>query len=427
MKKTIHYGSLIFFSSCLLIMQGCIKDKVIATYTSFEPVYQSKAIVLQNIKSNQPKALQQTGKMVLYGNYILVNEVNKGVHVIDNTNPAAPQNIAFINIPGNVDIGAKNNMLYADIFTDMVTIDISDMHNARLKKVSYNIFPERLYTGNFVPDSSRYVVDWIKHEATSTTEISRNKSFVMSGEWADGSAGQSPANSASSSGGATGIGGSMARFTVVGNYLYTVGQSTLTSFNITDPADPLVANTTGVGWNIETIYPVKDKLFIGSKTGMFIFSIDNPAAPVALGSFSHACFDDPVIANDHYAFVTLRANTDASLCWGPSTLQRNELDIIDINNISQPTLLKVYDMEAPQGLSLDDNHLFICDGTGGLKVYDATDVMNIALITTISNINPFDVIAYNGIAIVVSKEGISQYDYSNINNIRKLSTITTNN
>ncbi len=118
--------------------------------------------------------------------------------------------------------------------------------------------------------------------------------------------------------------------------------------------------------------------------------------------------------------------TGVSQCWGTAP-QRNEMDIVDINNILQPNLLKVYDMEEPQGLSLDGDHLFVCDGKGGLKLFDAADVTDLHLIRTFSDIDPFDVIAYNGIAIVVSKQGITQYDYSNINNVRKLSTIAVNN
>jgi hypothetical protein len=158
---------------------------------------------------------------------------------------------------------------------------------------------------------------------------------------------------------------------------------------------------------------------------MFIFNLDNPAEPTMLGNFSHACFGDPVIANDRYAFVTLKAMTNASQCWGVAP-QRNEMDIVDISTINQPILAKIYDMEEPQGLSLDGNDLFVCDGKGGLKIYDAADVMNLRLLRTFNDINPFDVITYNGIAIVVAKEGISQYDYHNINNVRKLSTIAIN-
>ncbi len=51
------------------------------------------------------------------------------MHIIDNQNPADPQNIGFIEIPGNVDIAIKENILYADSYVDLVAIDISDINN----------------------------------------------------------------------------------------------------------------------------------------------------------------------------------------------------------------------------------------------------------------------------------------------------------
>jgi hypothetical protein len=38
----------------------------------------------------------------------------------------------------------------------------------------------------------------------------------------------------------------------------------------------------------------------------------------------------------------------------------------------------------------------------------------------------YDVIAYNGVAIVIAKDGLYQYDYSNSNDIRQISKISIN-
>ncbi|MGV3658020.1 MAG: hypothetical protein ACO1NX_08695 [Chitinophagaceae bacterium] len=52
----------------------------------------------------------------------------------------------------------------------------------------------------------------------------------------------------------SGTGGSMARFTIVGNYLYTVDKSDLKVFEIADPSNPVFKQTVPVGFEIETIY-----------------------------------------------------------------------------------------------------------------------------------------------------------------------------
>src|SRR5437868_15384444 len=84
-------------------------------------------------------------------------------------------------------------------------------------------------------------------------------------------------NSASVS--STGQGGSMARFTIVGNYLYTVDIQDLKVFDLSNVAQPVFKRLVPVGFDIETIYPFKDKLFIGSGSEVYIFSIEDPSNP----------------------------------------------------------------------------------------------------------------------------------------------------
>jgi hypothetical protein len=129
---------------------------------------------------------------------------------------------------------------------------------------------------------------------------------------------------------------------------------------------------------------------------------------------------DPVIADDDHAYVTLRSGT---MCNG----NINQLEVLDIANLQQPSLVKVYPMTHPHGLSKDGNLLFICDGTDGLKIYDATTPYDLQLLKTISGLETYDVIAYNGLALVVAKDGLYQFDYADRNNIRQISKFTLSN
>jgi hypothetical protein len=68
-----------------------------------------------------------------------------------------------------------------------------------------------------------------------------------------------------------------------------------------------------------------------------------------------------------------------------------------------------------------------CDGADGLKFFNASDVRNISLQKTISGFKAYDVIAFNGWALVVANDGLYQYDYSSISNIRLISKMTVKN
>lgn len=400
---------------------ACIKDKCTRahTYSYYLPVYKTKDDVRANIKSNSPKELERTGKFYIFGNYIFLNEIDRGIHVIDNSNPSSPQNVAFIDIPGNMDIAVKGNILYADLYTDLVALDISNPSNVTVKKIVENLFPNR-YWGSFTASGDQVIAEWKRIDTTVVEDC--DGMFRWSGpDRADvffsvanvgGSSGQSSVSP-------VGMGGSMARFAIMNERLYTVNDHELDVFNISNTADPVPTNTVDVGWDIETVYPFKNKLFIGSMNGMYIYNVTNPDVPMSAGQFHHVRTCDPVIADDDYAYVTL---SGGSRCQGFT----NELDIVKLNDFSNPTLVKVYPLTNPKGLSKSGNYLFICDGADGLKVYNASNVMNLQLIRTIGDMEAYDVVAYNNIALVVGKDGIYQYNYADINNIRLLSKITVN-
>ncbi|HEX6191184.1 MAG TPA: hypothetical protein VFZ42_02420 [Chitinophagaceae bacterium] len=408
-----------------VIFSSCVKDscKKMHTYSYFVPVYKTKDEVKANIRSNSPKEVAYPGKIYIRGNYIFLNEINKGIHVIDNSNPSQPVNIAFIDIPGTLDLAVKGNTLYADMYTDLVAIDITNPGTVVLKKLVENIFPHRYYGGGFLGSNAQdIIIDWVRKD-TTVMESCDNPRGIFN---MDGRVFLSTANNtspASSLGSGTlnsgGQGGSMARFTLIRDRLYILSGADIDVFNVSNEHSPTLSGTTTVTWDIETIYPFLDKLFIGARNGMYIYDVSNPDVPVQAGKFAHVRVCDPVIADNTYAYVTLRSGSE---CQGFT----NQLDILQLNNLSNPSLLKSYKLKNPHGLSKDDNTLFICDGADGLKVYNASDVNNLQLLDHVSGMDTYDVIAYNKVALVVAKDGLYQYDYTNTSSLKLLSKISIN-
>ena len=404
----------ILLAACALLTLGCLKDTATRTYTLYKPVYKTIAEVRAGIKSDAAVPVKNPGKIFVLSNYIFLNEIDKGIHIIDNSNPSAPVNKYFIAIPGNLDLAVKGNTLYADNFRDLVTLDITNPANVQVKKITEKVFSRRQYLSGFVEDTTRVIVDWIKKDTTVSNEPVRawqNMEFAYT-SFADAALFSTARSSA------PGVSGSMARFTLLNNYLYTVTENDLNVFNITTPENPVFANSINLGWGIETIYPFKNNLFIGSQSGMFIFNTTNPALPAQVSQFTHIRSCDPVIADDNFAYVTLRSGTN---CNGSSI---NQLDILNIQNLESTWLVKSYPLTNPHGLSKSGNTLFICDGTAGLKVYDAADVNKLRLLQTVEGIDAYDVIAQNNNAIVVAREGLYQYDYTNRSNVTLQSKIS---
>ncbi|MBA2745855.1 MAG: hypothetical protein H0U44_06490 [Flavisolibacter sp.] len=422
MKKFFNpTASFLVLLPLVMFLQGCLKDTCINTYKIYTPIYKTLTEVRAEMGSQAPREIKQAGKIFLYGSYLFMNEPNKGIHVINNANPAVPIKIGFINIPGNVDLAVKGNYLFADSYSDIVVFDISNPNAVHPVKFMDNVIKEHgmFWANHTVADSVQVIVGYNERDTTvdcstySRWQNCANCSF----QDALGNSFSIASGAAAPSGGR---GGSMARFAQTGNFLYGVSETSLYSIDITNPQQPVQTAIKNVGWGIETIYPFQDKLFIGSNTGMFIFNISNPSNPTAMGEFTHARSCDPVITDGQYAYVTLRSG---NACFGTS----NQMDVIDITNLNNPSLVKTYPFTNPHGLDKDGNTLFICDGAAGLRVIDASNVQQLVPIRQISGLNTYDIIAHNGIAIVVASDGLYQFDYSNTSNIYQVSKINIKN
>lgn len=214
-----------------------------------------------------------------------------------------------------------------------------------------------------------------------------------------------------------GQGGSLARFTLKGNYLYTVDDFGLNVFNVADTKDPVKVNSVPIGFDIETLFGYKDYLYIGSQNGMFIYSLDNPEFPDRLSIVEHFTACDPVIANDTHAFVTLHSET---FCGNDI----NVLEIYDVTKVTEPILLNSRNLTFPRGLGLYGDYLFVCDDE--IKVFDVSNPAESKLVTSIKR-SAFDVIIRNDLLIAIGESGLYQYSLTNDSeagvSISELSTI----
>jgi hypothetical protein len=424
MKREFRYIRIFCLAVLLLgVFSGCMKDKVTRTYQISTPVYEVLTKFRETVKSEAPVAVEATGKITVIGKYIFLSEPYKGIHVIDNSDPVNPKNISFINIPGNEDMAIRGNTLYADAYGDLVSFDITDPAHATAKNFQANVFPDHsnYYLGAYVPgqainpDSINVVVGWSTRD--TTVEYDAGNGYIYPGVYyancanCASMAAAAPASSTQT----VGTNGSTARFSIINNFLYTVGYSNLSAFDISQPLAPSYTSSVMVDYHVETIYPLKDKLFVGTNNGMYMYDVtSSPAKPSLIGQFTHVRGCDPVIADDHYAYVTIN---DSSACLGFN----NELQIVDINDLGNSFLVKSYNLTHPVGLSKDGNNLFICDGQAGLKVYNAADVNNLQLVGELKDAVVYDVIAENGLAIALAADGLYQYDYRDLGNIHLIS------
>ncbi|WP_316832575.1 hypothetical protein [Pedobacter aquatilis] len=399
MKKNLLKGLLLL--STIALLTQCKKDNS----GDYELIQIAKVIPVQQMRAlsvgiTKPVKAKKTGKIYIYNDFLFINEPYKGIHIFNNANPNAPVNIAFLQIPGNIDIAVQNNVLYADSYVDLLAFDISSINNIRQIKRVNDVF-KQFYTSATGPQ--QYVVTF-KDTLVNKQAYSKEMFYASS--------------SYSTSSSSSGQGGSMARFTLLNNYLYTVGLMDLSLFDVKTAANPTFVKSINLGWGVETIFPYENKLFIGTNTGMHIFSAADPVNPVKLSTYSHIFACDPVVVQGKYAYVTLRTG---NMCMQAT----NQLEVVDIEDPTKPKQVAVYPMQNPHGLSVNGDNLFLCEGVYGIKSFNIADKTAIGknLLQQLNMIKSYDVIAGPKTLIVTGEDGVYQFNYSNPASLKQLSVI----
>lgn len=448
MKTPLRLLAILLAGSTLF---GCQKVTQKKVYTANVPTYMSYDELRSSVSNDDSKTLERPGKIFLYNHYILINDFETGVHIYNNSNPSAPVHEAFISVPGNVDIAVKDDILYVDSYVDLVAIDISDPKNAKeigrsQDALSYTIpsgmnwqYPVStidqslgVVTGYEVKEIEEVCENddcgYLYYDNVAVTQGTFGGSMMSEeGTVVSFSGNTNNVRSATASNNSNAIAGSMARFMMIDSYLYAISdEATVKVFDIASPSMPLVktfnpwqdANTWGM---IETLFTFKDHLFIGSNSGMLAYDVSSPENPNYLSMYDHMTACDPVVANDDYAFVTLRSGDQCGFN------NSDQMDIMDISNIMNPREIAVHSMSNPHGLSLDNESqvLFVCDGWDGLRVFDIKDINNLRELTHQSG-NTYDVITHRNIAHVIGNEGLVQYQYDQSGALSTLSTIALN-
>ena len=381
----------------LLLVSGCEKNHE-RLYAVYDPIYISHDSALAAINGKTSQGMINPRKVYVTDAYIFISDSSRGIHIFDNRNPTHPVKVAFLAIPGNQDIAVKGNTLYADMFSELLAIDISDMHHVKITGELPHLFFNNGY--GTTPTGDKIVVGY----KITYRKIADTRGLPGGGGIYFNLAPAAYAASFSSST-TPGVAGSTAKMVLVGNNLYTVPDGhNIQVVNVENAAQPQAGVAVYGGIDLETIYPFKDKLFVGSKEGVFIYDLTDPANPTPMGTFTHGTACDPVIADDKYAYVTLHAGTS---CGGTA----NEMDILNVEYLFSPARVKVVPMTSPRGLTKDGNLLFVCDPPG-VKIFDASNPESPQLQNTLSVGNAYDVVAMNKHIVVMSDKGVYQFDYS---------------
>ncbi|UOG76562.1 hypothetical protein MTX78_08160 [Hymenobacter tibetensis] len=387
-------------------------------YDGYCPQMMSRTVLEESVEALPARPMHNTGKIYLQGRYLFINERYEGIHIIDNQDPSNPRIVSFLRIPGNIDMALKGNLLYADNGPDLVTIDVTNPEAVRVKSRVRDAFRELpMPTPAGMPEdcqadkrpANSVVIGWQKVKV-KYTQPRRGIG------WFNDRANFFSVTSTASAPSGAGKGGSLARFAVLDQTLYTVDEQSLRLFDLANPAMPAPGQKVQLQFGVETIYPKDHYLFLGTQRGMYIFDVATPRSPRQVSYYQHVVSCDPVVVDDRYAYVTLRNGRN---CGGGD----NQLQVIDLTTLSQPRLARTYPMSGPQGLGVDGNKLFVCD-SDGMKVFDTSEAPVLKQ-TQSFPIQVVDVIPDAGTLMAIGTAGLYQYSYTGAT-LRQLSFLPIN-
>ena len=425
MKKLVFLfcAGIIAFSGCSDVVTETV------TYQINEPVFMStKAFRESVVVTTKAQPISNYGKMCFYDGYIYISESGKGIHIINNTIPSRPQNVGFIELMGNADLAIRKGKLYADAFIDLVWFDISNLAKPKLEGRLVNVFQDALpptdnnfgidyqYRYGYDCNTQGVIVGWkvktrkenSSHYAVLDGTFNQEQFLYLSSPSSDRSIGGKSMGS--------GVNGSMSRFALYKDYLYTVINNYMSIIDLSGNKPEKAVENLFIGWNVETIFSYKDNMFMGTPTGMVIYSVANPLMPQYVSSVWHVFGCDPVVVENDIAYVTVHSEN-----WcGRNT---NELIIYDVSDVKDPQLIVSYAMTKPKGLGVDNGTLFVCDD--GLKIFNASDPQTLMANTLAhyKGMEGFDVIPFENVLMMIAEDGLYQYHYSDLNNIRQLSKL----
>lgn len=225
-------------------------------------------------------------------------------------------------------------------------------------------------------------------------------------------------NDISTPSGANGVGGSIARFCAFNELLYVVTDRQLQVYEIGSDGGASSVRTILLDRGLETIFRQDSILYIGAEDGMYLFDIRDPYFPKQYAKFLHFVARDPVVADGRLAFVTLRNmrnNWGGGANWG-------QLQVIDIANPAVPFLISTKEMVAPQGLALYDSLLLVCDE--GIKIFLVDSSLSLPSLNYIE-MDAHDIVVVDGIAMVIGRDGLYQYELTSDLRMNLLSKIST--
>jgi len=409
----IYRFTILFVLSIALIAKVAISS-CIESSNVYLPVYLSEEEFKSAITFQPNFTVANPIEIHTMDSYVYIVDSNKGIIILDNTNPNDLTPIGRINIPGVNSIIIQNNIIIADSATDLITINIEDTTNPqeikRLSNIlSSNVKPRGIW-GNKVDESQGIVVDKI-YERTSgcndtITSSSDSTSFGCTSNKQDTL--NENYNQLEE------IERYFKRMIVIDNLLYVINEQNILLVNIDTFGNIQLVDKVAVEAEVSAISHLGDRLLAGTRRGVMGYRINDDGLSFETSYNYQPWQCQEILFKGTTAFTIENVNNKC----GANT---NLLEILNFENIDNPEKVSNYPVFNPMKIDVSDTAILIADKDKGLIVLDRSNIQNPSLANQIDAPSPISVNQVDNIALLLSKNGLYQYDINNLNDIYLIS------
>ncbi len=289
-------------------------------------------------RTDRSSCLVSPMSMYVAGEWLFVSDEGSGIHVYAAARGSAPAYQGTIPLSGNSGVAVRDSVIYANSYGSILALRLNADCTADTLAIVYE-----------APYCCTMPIDYIDEQYHSGWGCACSRAVEYDAV---------PLSS--------GTGSSYAVFAVIDTFLYYVDGMSLVSMSVAVPESPRLLSTTYLSWDLETLFPTEDYLFVGAATGMYILNRRQyPATPTLISTFVHARACDPVVVQDTIAYLTLRSGTACGAF-------ENALIAVSIADPSSPYELGRTIPNQPYGLAVQDTLCYVGLGHSGYSLYDVT-------------------------------------------------------
>lgn len=145
-----------------LLLMGCFNTPPPSfpegDVVGYQPVYLTDTD--SQISLAGARAVEDPGQIYLLGDLLLMNDVGKGIHIIDNADPRAPINRGFLKVLGSENMVLRDGIVYVNQFNSLLAIDLRDVENIQVISRDENALKTN-DSDSFTPPLSGYFFECV--------------------------------------------------------------------------------------------------------------------------------------------------------------------------------------------------------------------------------------------------------------------------